>query len=133
MFISFKIAVQFWTFLKYETKNMKYNKDWSSKLQWETKNTNLLAKSKMEILSNLVAFSNNTNFKKYDWIYFFTFTCWEQMDQIFLMNQLLLKKEPGIFAIQNTISTMLRMLIPVNKPSVPPRIKEKYKTTIEYR
>ena len=51
----------------------------------------------------------------------------------FLMNQLILKKEPGIFAIQNTISTMLRMLIPVNKPSVPPRIKEKYKTTIVYR
>ena len=49
------------------------------------------------------------------------------MDQIFLMNQLLLKKEPGIFAIQNTISTMLRMLIPVNNPSVPPRIKEKCK------
>ena len=44
--------------------------------------------------------------------------------RVFLMNQLLLKKEPGIFAIQNTISTMLRMLIPVNKPSVPPRIKE---------
>ena len=53
--------------------------------------------------------------------------------RFFLMNQLLLKKEPGIFAIQNTNSTMLRMLIPVNKPSVPPRIKEKYKTTIEYR
>ena len=45
------------------------------------------------------------------------------------MNQLLLKKEPGIFAIQNTISTMLRMLIPVNNPSVPPRINEKCKVT----
>ena len=47
----------------------------------------------------------------------------------FLMNQLLLKKETGIFAIQNTISTMLSILIPVNNPSVPPRIKEKYKVT----
>ena len=42
----------------------------------------------------------------------------------FSMNQLLLKKEPGIFAIQNTISTMLRILIPVNNPSVPPKIKK---------
>ena len=42
----------------------------------------------------------------------------------FLMNQLLLKKELGIFAIQNTISTMLRILIPVNNPSVPPKIKK---------
>ena len=38
-------------------------------------------------------------------------------------NQFLLKKELGIFAIQNTISTMLRILIPVNNPSVPPKIK----------
>ena len=35
-----------------------------------------------------------------------------------------LKKEPGIFAIQNAISTMLRILIPVNNPSVPPKIKK---------
>ena len=39
-------------------------------------------------------------------------------------NQFLLKKESGIFAIQNTISTMLRILIPVNNPSVPPKIKK---------
>ena len=39
-------------------------------------------------------------------------------------NQFLLNKEPGIFAIQNTISTMLRILIPVNNPSVPPKIKK---------
>ena len=39
-------------------------------------------------------------------------------------NQFLLKKELGIFAIQNTISTMLRILIPVNNPSVPPKIKK---------
>ena len=39
-------------------------------------------------------------------------------------NQFLLKKEPGIFAIQNAISTMLRILIPVNNPSVPPKIKK---------
>ena len=43
--------------------------------------------------------------------------------RFFLMNQLLLKKEPGIFAIQNTISTILRILIPVNNPSVPPKNK----------
>lgn len=40
-------------------------------------------------------------------------------------NQFLLQNEIGIFAIQNTISTMLRILIPVNNPSVPPKIKEK--------